>query len=165
MTALSRSDLLRGDFTSGAGTMAPPWAARRDAFVARCDRCARCIEACPQGIVVSGRGGYPGIDFSGGLCTFCGKCAESCPTGALSPAAYAAGVRPWAVSAQIDDSCLTLTGIDCRMCEDPCEERAIRFKPVVGGPPRPAVRADDCTGCGGCVRACPAGAIEVRDGQ
>ncbi len=118
----------------------------------------------PQGIVVTGRGGYPAIDFANGPCTFCGKCAESCPTGALSPAAYTAGARPWVVSAHIGDSCLALAGIDCRMCEDPCEERAIRFEPVVGGPPRPAVRTDDCTGCGGCVRVCPAGAVHVRDG-
>lgn len=164
MTAVSRADFLRGNLTGGARAVYPPWATPGQVFISRCDRCARCAEACPQAIVGTGRGGYPAIDFSAGACTFCGKCVESCPTGALSRAAFAAGARPWGITASIKDDCLTLTGIDCRMCEDACDERAIRFKPVVGGPPRPAIRADDCTGCGGCVRVCPTDALEVRDG-
>jgi ferredoxin-type protein NapF len=56
-------------------------------------------------------------------------------------------------------SCLSHRGIDCQICRDGCPQDAIRFPPRPGGPFRPLVRADACTGCGVCVEACPVSAI------
>ena len=38
---------------------------------------------------------------------------------------------------------------------------AIRFSPRLGGPPRPEILDDRCTGCGACVRPCPVAALRV----
>lgn len=49
----------------------------------------------------------------------------------------------------------------CRSCGDACGPAAIRFSPRLGGAALPAVLAEQCTGCGDCAGACPAGAIAL----
>ncbi|CAH2601814.1 Ferredoxin-type protein NapF (periplasmic nitrate reductase) [Rhodovastum atsumiense] len=45
-------------------------------------------------------------------------------------------------------------------CRDACPAGAIRFTLARGGA-RPHVVAASCTGCGDCVRVCPADALRV----
>jgi ferredoxin-type protein NapF len=61
--------------------------------------------------------------------------------------------------AQIRPGCLALNGIDCRACVDCCERGAIEFSHQLNAPPKPALNADLCNGCGECAARCPVGAI------
>jgi ferredoxin-type protein NapF len=136
----------------------PPWAVQ--GFEDACTRCGACLEACPEGILTAGDGGFPEVDVSlgSGECTFCRACVESCPEPAfLDPARHA----PWTRVAEIGHACLTLQGVHCQTCQDMCDWQAIAFVPEVGGPPRPRLDAEACTGCGACIAACPADAIRI----
>ena len=61
--------------------------------------------------------------------------------------------------AEIGGACISVRGVTCRLCSDPCEPDAIGFRPLGGGRVLPEITAMACTGCGACVSACPAGAI------
>ena len=157
--AVSRAAFLRGAFIREDHRPHPPWAMAAAGFASVCDRCGKCQPACPEGILVAGRAGYPVVDFERGACTFCGACAEACPTGAL--VRESADATPWAITARIDESCLARRGISCRACEEPCDAEAVRFRPALGGRSLPAIDDDACSGCGACVRVCPTDAIRV----
>lgn len=63
--------------------------------------------------------------------------------------------------ARIDEGCVTLRGIECRICGECCDARAIRFVPQPGAVARPALDPSTCTGCGECVAPCPVAAVSV----
>ncbi len=155
---LSRADLLRGRLRETPLVVRPPWACAEDDFSARCDRCCQCAEACPEGIVVAGAGGFPEVDFRRGQCTFCKACVQACSVGLLADR----GQAPWFTAAKIAFSCLSVQGVICRLCEEQCEPAAIRFRPALGGYALPEIDAGSCTGCGACVGVCPIGAVEIR---
>jgi len=138
----------------------PPWAQPEGAFIDACTRCDECLKACPQGIVISGDGGFPSIDFSRGECTFCGDCVNTCQPHALD---RRDGAPPWDYRATIAPTCLPQQGVECRICGDFCESRAIRFTPRLGGVPLPSIDPVRCTGCGACVAPCPSQAIRIVD--
>jgi len=137
----------------------PPGAIVEDLFVARCDACAACAHACPQGII-SLENGLPRLDFGRGEgeCLFCDDCTNACPTGALS----LEQARPWHWAAEIGATCLSLQRITCRACADSCEPRAIRFRPVGSGRDIPLIDESTCTGCGACSSVCPVGAVRFH---
>lgn len=58
--------------------------------------------------------------------------------------------------------CLSQRGVECRLCGDSCEPRALRFAPAAGGVAQLVVDAALCTGCGDCVPMCPVAAISIR---
>lgn len=78
--------------------------------------------------------------------------------GARKPAA--GSVRP---VARVLDACLELQGVVCGTCRDVCGLRAVRFLPLGAGTAKPIVDPARCDGCGECVRACPAGAIQIHE--
>ena len=137
----------------------PPWSLPESAFIDRCTRCGDCLTACPQKILAVGDGGFPTVDFTRGECTFCGACAAACQPLAL---VRREGLSAWPYKALVSDSCLPRSGIECRVCGDFCDVRAIRFAPRLGGSPLPAIDKDTCTGCGACVAPCPTAAITIR---
>lgn len=63
--------------------------------------------------------------------------------------------------AEIASHCLALNAVDCRLCDDSCEPRAIRFRPRLGGQFVPEIEAGSCTGCGDCLTVCPKGALSL----
>lgn len=137
----------------------PPWAIAERPFIQTCDHCGKCIEACPEHILICGRGNYPEVDFTRGGCTFCGKCSQACKPGGLrSPDNH-----PWHLKAFIAETCLTNGGKECNECGDSCPERAISFRQQVGNTSVPILEEMLCTGCGTCVSACPASAIHVYE--
>ncbi|PKO91492.1 MAG: ferredoxin-type protein NapF [Betaproteobacteria bacterium HGW-Betaproteobacteria-10] len=136
----------------------PPWAIPEGPFVAACTRCNECLKICPEQIIVVGDGGYPRVDFKRGECTFCGDCVKACQPQAL----LRAEEQPaWLHIAVIGPSCLAQRGVECRVCEDFCAARAIRFSPRLGGSPLPVIDPEKCTGCGACVAPCPVDAISL----
>lgn len=157
MTSLSRRSLLSARWSRPAPAQRPPWALDETAFITGCTRCHECIKHCETGVLISGAGGFPAIDFQRAECTFCRRCAEVCP----QPVFDLQRARPWTLTASIQPSCLTQKGVECRSCQDVCEPRAIRFTPTLGGVARPALTPSLCSGCGACVGTCPVGAIDI----
>lgn len=147
---IQRRALLGGD----AGLM--PWT-DADRIFEHCTGCGACNRACPEGIVSTGRGGHPFLEFTS-ACTFCGACAEACPE-----AVFDTGRNPpLAAVAVIGEGCFEPQGISCRACEDACPESALRTRPRLGGTAEVDVDAEACTGCGACVSVCPQNVVEVR---
>lgn len=140
--------------------MRPPWALPEAAFTDCCTRCNDCLGACPEQIIVTGDGGFPSIDFKRGECTFCGECVKACQPRAL---VRSSETQPaWAThKAVIGTNCLPARGVECRVCEDYCAARAIRFSPRLGGCPLPVIEAEKCTACGACIAPCPVSAISI----
>lgn len=159
MVDLSRRGFFRGRPRPKA-EIRPPWALPEAEFIDRCTRCNDCLKACPKQILIVGDGGYPTVDFSLGECTFCGDCVRTCQPKALLRHEPEQGV--WPYKASIGEDCLPHQGVECRVCGDFCDARAIRFTPRLGGCAQPEIDAEKCTGCGACVAPCPVVAINVR---
>lgn len=136
----------------------PPWALAEGAFIDHCTRCNDCIKACPTHILVVGDGGYPTVDFREGECTFCGDCVTACQPKALL---RTEDQQAWPYTASIGEDCLPRQGVECRVCGDFCDARAIRFPPRLGGSPLPEVDTEKCTGCGACFAPCPTVAVTI----
>lgn len=63
--------------------------------------------------------------------------------------------------ARVGETCISLAGVACRLCQDPCEPDAIRFQLMTRGRAAPVVDAGRCTGCGHCMPSCPVGALDL----
>ena len=144
-----------------ADVLRPPGALPEDEFMARCIKCARCIDVCPTDVLEPlgiERGPLqartPMLSFANDSCTFCDKCREVCPTAAIGE------VDPYApdrgrIGAAIlhEDRCLAfLETNSCGICVDACPYEALSFD----AGRRPVVDAAKCNGCGECVKICPA---------
>lgn len=151
----SRRAFLRGKVLRPNRTAIRPPGAVVDGFFDLCRDCDACVQACPQNIIEIDPQGWPAIRFDAGPCTFCGNCVEACPTGALDPEQ----VRHWPWRAIFGTSCLSMNGVTCRICQDACDEDALRFRPRLGGRFDPVLKVEACTGCGACASACPVKAI------
>lgn len=160
MVDLARRRLFSRTPKAQLDTQAPqrmPWLVDEQAFIADCSRCNKCIDVCETTIIVNGEGGFPEVDFNKGECTLCEKCADVCPEPLFTPR----NEKPWNQIAKINDKCLSLQGIECRVCGENCEYAAIKFRLQVGGSAKPTLNESDCTGCGGCIKPCPANAIDI----
>ena len=157
---ISRRQLFRGDLRGNRLSLRPPWAVPEIAFTAACDRCGDCVKACPEQIIRVADGGFPVVDFAVGGCSFCGECLHACGGKALrgDPQDDA----PWTLAVRIGSECLAFRGVICRSCGEACDEGAIRFFLRVGGAAEPTLRADNCTGCGYCVKVCPVQTLEIE---
>jgi ferredoxin-type protein NapF len=58
--------------------------------------------------------------------------------------------------------CLAVRGTTCVACADPCEPRALRIRPMLGGRAMPMIDISACTGCGDCLAVCPVGALSLQ---
>jgi ferredoxin-type protein NapF len=157
----SRRRFLRGDADGARAPLRPPWALPEPDFSAVCTRCDRCIEGCPEQILVRGADGRPEVDFSRGGCTFCGACVHSCAPGALASVELVPRTA-WSERAAVGAGCFAAVGIVCRSCGDVCEPQALRFRLRPGGRANPEIDVNRCNGCGACVSVCPAHALMVR---
>lgn len=158
---INRGQFLRGDWRGAKGaSLRPPWALEETIFAEQCDRCNDCIKKCPENILISGRGGYPVVDFSIGECTFCEECVDACKPGALLK--HQDEAAPWGLTVIIAENCLAKNAVICRSCGEVCDERAIHFSLRPGGVSIPEFDQAACSGCGACVRPCPVQAVSVK---
>ncbi len=100
------------------------------------------------------------MTFQNSGCTFCGACVTACETGALQR--QADDEAPWRQWAVVTGQCLAVGGVVCRLCEEACEELAIRFRLGLNGTSFPEIDPEMCTGCGACLPPCPVKALEIR---
>jgi len=158
---LSRAAFLQGAWRKDQTLIRPPWAKEESDFIAHCDSsCQACSNACPEKIIVIGRGKYPHIDFSQGECTFCEQCVDACDYDALVKQGDG---KPWIHKAVIKmDQCITQQSVVCRSCSEMCEVAAIKFTPVIGGVSSPELNSDLCNGCGACINVCPSKALFIQ---
>ncbi|WP_288323433.1 4Fe-4S dicluster domain-containing protein [uncultured Eggerthella sp.] len=148
-----------------AAFVRPPGAASNRALAAACDRCMRCLQACPYGIVTPVplaeslvAYGTPMLSFADGCCDFCMRCVEACPTGALSPGGERE--RDLGVAVVVKDACVAWDWAGCTVCGDECPvEGAI----TLDDRDRPVVHADFCDGCGRCEQVCPSASLRAYD--
>ncbi|WP_314284230.1 ferredoxin-type protein NapF [Haemophilus sputorum] len=164
--SLSRRGFLRGQFLNtlkseqvtlqGHQAIRPPWANLAN-FLEKCTACGRCVEVCETKIIKQGVGGYPEIDFTRGECTFCTECVKVCPEDVF----LSLDEPAWLHKIEILDQCLLKQRIECRSCGDYCPERAIRFRPTLGGIATLQMDLTACNGCGACLNICPTKAIRI----
>ena len=133
-----------------AAFVRPPGAESNAQLVAACDRCGRCLQACPYGIVTPVplaenlvAYGTPTLAFDHGCCDFCMQCVDACPTGAL---AYGGPrERDLGVAVVVKDACVAWDWAGCTVCKDECPvEGAI----TLDDHDRPVVHPEYCDGCG-----------------
>ena len=157
---VSRMQFLRGDFTGKEIPLRPPWAINENLFTAICTQCGDCITHCPTHIIKPARGLFPVVDFTAGECLFCERCVDACKPQALR---LTRRDKPWSIKAAIKtDVCIAHHGVECRSCYDPCEVRAIKMPPRLGGISIPHIDTDNCTGCGACFSVCPVQAVTMN---
>lgn len=148
-----------------AAFVRPPGAAGAVELASSCNRCGRCFQACPYGIIspvplANGLVTYgtPELVFEHGACDFCMKCVDACPTGALSWGVPAE--RDCGVAVVVKDACVAWDWMGCTLCHDRCPvEGAI----TLDATKRPVVHADVCDGCGVCENVCPSASVRAYD--
>lgn len=160
----------RGDHTPAY--FRPPGAGKEESFLARCIRCARCVQACPYGSIESGSvadgggAGAPYLRFRQVPCYMCEDlpCIKACPTDALDPDLTDVNEMVLGTAVLTDrEACLSLNGIRCEICYRVCplidkaitiekHEQKITKRHAVF---EPVVHKEVCTGCGICENACP----------
>jgi ferredoxin-type protein NapG len=143
---------------AGAGLLRPPGALEEAEFLATCDSCHRCVEACPADCIVlfedgnEAASGTPYILPEEKGCTMCLDCGAACPTGALATLTRMEDVIMG--TAVIDPTtCVSLNGTGvCGACHTICplRNRAI----TLDYRDAPTVNIDECTGCGLCEEIC-----------
>lgn len=155
---ISRVQFLRGDISSRAFPVRPPWSRDELTFTDICSRCGDCIKACETQILYAGQGGFPEVDFKKGECTFCEACVKNCKEDVFISTRQPA----WNLKVSIEENCLAKQGVICMVCGEQCETRAIRFIPQVGQVPQPQMSLAACNGCGACYQPCPTQAIKLN---
>ncbi|WP_304426702.1 4Fe-4S dicluster domain-containing protein [uncultured Adlercreutzia sp.] len=143
----------------------PPGAASEAHLLARCDRCQRCVQACPYNLVQPRplswdfpTVGTPELIFREGYCDFCMLCVDVCPTGALSYEAPT--TENIGVAKLISDACVAWDWGGCTVCADVCP---VEDTVTLDEHGRPHVDEARCNGCGLCELECPAPSLRAYD--
>ncbi len=146
------------------GWLRPPWAVDEIPFLLDCTRCAKCIEACPHGVLFAlpaSRGRQvadtPAMDLLEHGCRMCHDwpCVTACEPGVLKLADGDNETPPPAprlARARINtEICLPYAGPECGACADSCPvPGALEWEAGL----RPVINQELCTGCAMCRETC-----------
>lgn len=134
----------------------PPGAVSEKDFLARCNRCQRCVQVCPTRVVVPASFSYgivaantPVVAFDRSYCNSCIKCTEVCPAKAILPTTKEE--MDIGVAVIIEKWCVAWDWVGCTVCVDKCPLKAIYLDEYK----RPVVIPEKCNGCGICQMECP----------
>lgn len=141
----------------------PPGALPDEAeFLATCERCRACVDACPEYCIIPSQPGMaaelgtPYLLPEEAPCTFCHECVDACPTGALLPFDKEAVKIGFAVIEPLH--CVVSQGAECDLCIQACPKTGAAIYAEEGFP---VINTAECTGCGFCGEACPAPARAI----
>lgn len=140
----------------------PPGSLPEDEFVARCIRCGKCGESCPNRCIkyFDTENGISSMDTPYIIprekaCILCMKCGEVCPSGAIQPVERDMGeilAKVRMGRAVVDKAiCLSFQGKTCGVCYRACQLQDVAIR--TGMLEQPEV-LDNCIGCGLCERSC-----------
>ena len=139
----------------------PPGApVTEDLFLERCNRCHRCVAACPAEAIFTAGPQWgarleatPLLHLDQKACILCEDvpCASSCPTGALRP--ISVSEIKLGVVRLSSDACLNSQGQECSTCVEVCVGVADAI--TKGRDGLPVIDEAACVGCGQCVVSCP----------
>jgi ferredoxin-type protein NapH len=135
----------------------PPGALSGDAFTSVCNRCGRCLKACPnvalQPMSISEaleNWETPHIIPRDSNCSLCLTCQDVCPTGAIAKVPVEQ-VKMGIASIE-QARCLAWSEEKlCFICGEQCPLLAVEADDLH----RPTVRVESCAGCGTCEKNCP----------
>lgn len=141
----------------------PPGALSENEFLARCIRCNKCAQACPNDCIKFGtfrmglsQAGTPYIVPREQACILCMKCTQACPTGALTPLSDQGAdiLEHVAMGTAILDQniCFSYTGRSCGLCYEACPLADVAI--TLDLFEKPVLHPDRCVGCGLCERIC-----------
>jgi len=162
--ALVLSEEVAATIAPPASPVRPPGALTEEKFNYVCARCGSCAKACTGGVIKPAgldagleRAFTPALDFGRGACQRCGTCGQVCPTGAIISLPRE---QIKIGTARIDNQlCIAWKdGKKCLICNEVCPTGAVSG----AGKLRPAVREDDCIGCGTCEFQCPVKEKAIR---
>jgi MauM/NapG family ferredoxin protein len=141
----------------------PPGALAEDDFLAKCVRCMKCGNACPNGCIQFhglsaglAQAFTPYIKPRTRACILCGECGKACPTGALQP--FDNDRDSWLQNvsmgvARVNESmCYSYHGRTCGACYQACPLAGTAIK--IGIFETPIMQPEHCVGCGLCEQAC-----------
>ena len=160
----SRTEHLEAVGQARRSYLRPPGALAEKEFLARCIRCHKCGEVCPNSAVqhmprTAGPAVYdtPYINPREQACILCMKCTQACPTGALKRVASDDGETIQREvkmgTARVDKNiCYSYNGFICGVCVWACPFQGQALRAEVWE--RPIVDEKRCVGCGLCVKAC-----------
>ncbi|EKS7814556.1 4Fe-4S dicluster domain-containing protein [Edwardsiella piscicida] len=131
----------------------PPYALAEAAFLACCDGCGECVDACPYGLIALHEG-HAWLDIAFCACDTqrCRACVDACPTGALQP--WLPADTAW--RPQVGPHCLGRYAA-CRLCQRACPQQALCFDDAG----QPQLEESACDGCGQCKIACHDGHLQL----
>lgn len=134
----------------------PPGAGDELDFLTSCNRCGKCKDSCPEGIIslfALSDGAKllntPYLKPNESPCTFCQMCIDVCPTNALSMSNL---LEKQAIGKAtiVQHNCVTFQDVMCDYCVRSCPiSGAIS---IIDG--KPSINEANCTGCGLCVASC-----------
>lgn len=122
-----------------------------------CKECEKpCVDVCETSIIII-KNDIPVLDMSKNGCTFCKKCAIACDNMGVLDSSLEEKININVKIKTLD--CLSWNQTMCFTCKDACKYQAISFFSML----RPTIDKYVCIGCGMCIGACPANAIEISE--
>ena len=142
------------------GHLRPPGAMEEARFLDACERCGRCVDACPADAIFlldrthASATGTPVIDPDRAACVVCDglQCTQVCPSGGLAKLTDPSMIR-MGLARAYEPLCERTRGQHCTSCVDRCPLGDAAIRIVGSGPPE--VRSPGCVGCGVCQFCCP----------